>query len=247
MATVIERSARSAVALVCGMVATAGPSVAQALRVQPEVEATVTVTNNAAATSSEAARSDTIISINPRLHISSRGGRSTVEGTFGVEAVTYASNSQESIVRPRGALSVRSQLVERLMYVEASATADRVSADPFAARPESATAFNDYTQMRYRFTPYIERQLTPSLSLLARTDHVITRRVGTSSASDPGGTSPARDAHEQQQTLRVEQLPQPFGWTAELTRQDTKLRGEFQHPMPLGDPPPILIDDNGVP
>ena len=192
---------------------------------QPEIESTVTMTNNAAMTSSELARSDTIVSVNPRLRVTSRGGRAAVEGTFGLEAVAYANNTQDSIVRPRGSLAVRSQLVERLIYLEASATADRVSADPYAARPESATAFNDYTQMRYRFTPYIERPLTPSLTLLARTDHVITRRVGSSSASDPAGTAPARDAHEQQQTLRLDHLPQPFGWTAELTRQDTKLRG----------------------
>jgi len=195
---------------------------AQALRVQPEFESTVTVTNNASFTSRDQAQSDTIISVNPRLHVTSRGGRAAIEGTFGLEAVTYLNNAQDSIVRPRGSLSLRSQLVERLMYLDASVTADRISADPFAARPESATAFNDYTQMRYRFTPYVERELTPSLSLLARTDHIITRRVG--SATGAASTEVARDSHEQEQTLRLAQRPQPFGWTAELTRQETRLR-----------------------
>lgn len=195
---------------------------AQALLVQPEVESTLTVTNNAAFTTRDQAKSDTIISVNPRLHVSSRGGRAAIEGTFGIEAVTYVNNAQDSIVRPRGSLSLRSQLVERLMYVDASVTADRISADPFAARPESATAFNDYTQMRYRFTPYIERELTPSLSVLARTDHVVTRRVGSPTGS--ASAELARDSHEQEQTLRLEQRPQPFGWTAEITRQETRLR-----------------------
>lgn len=212
------------VALAAALLAACGAAGAQALRVQPEIESTVTVTNNAAATPADEARSDTIISVNPRINVNSRGGRATVDGTFGLEAVKYVNGSEESVVRPRGSLALRSQLVERLMYLDASATADRVSADPFAARPDSATTFNDYTQMRYRLTPYIERQLTPTLSVLARTDHILTRRVGSSSASDPGGTDPARDAHEQQQTLRLEQMPRPFGWTAELTRDSSRLR-----------------------
>lgn len=226
MATVTDRrsgaSRCGSLAVSIGLCAVSGLADAQALRVQPEVESTVTFTNNAAFTTRDQAQSDTIISVNPRLNVSSRGGRAAIEGTFGVEAIAYANNSQDSIVRPRGSLSLRSQLVERLMYVDASVTADRISADPFAARPESATAFNDYTQMRYRFTPYIERELTPSLSLLARTDHVVTRRVGTPTGA--ASTEVARDSHEQEQTLRLEQRPQPFGWTGELTRQETRLR-----------------------
>lgn len=209
-------------AVLIGLGAYAGSGCAQALRVQPEVESTLTFTNNAAFTTRDQAKSDTIISVNPRLHVTSRGGRAAVEGTFGVEAITYLSNTQDSIVRPRGSLSLRSQLVERLLYVDGSVSADRISADPFAARPESATAFNDYTQMRYRFTPYIERELTPSLSVLARTDHIVTRRVG--SPTGASATEVARDSHEQEQTLRLAQRPQPFGWTAELTRQETRLR-----------------------
>lgn len=213
------------VTLSSALLAVAGPAGAQALLVQPEVESTVTMTNNASATPAEEARSDTIISVNPRIHITSRGGRATLEGTFGVEAVKYINGTEDSVVRPRGSLGLRSQLVDRLLYLDASVVADTVSADPYAARPDTAASYNDYTQLRYRFTPYIERQLTPTLSLLARSDHVITRRVGSSSASDPGGTDPARDAHEQQQTLRLEQMPRPFGWTAELTRDSSRLRG----------------------
>lgn len=201
-----------------------GPAGAQALRVQPEIESTLTVTNNAAATPSAEPRSDTIWSVNPRINISSRGGRASVEGTFGLEAIKYVNNTEDSVLLPRGSLSLRSQIVERTAFFDASVTADRINADPFAARPDSATAFNDYTQMRYRLTPYIERQLTPTLNFLVRTDHVFTRQVGSTSAADPGGTDPVRDADEQQQTVRLEQLPRPLGITAELTRDSSRLR-----------------------
>lgn len=216
------RLARTGVAVAVS--AAVAPAAAQALRFQPELESTVTVTNNAAATPSAEPRSDTIISVNPRINVSSRGGRASVEGTFGLEAVKYVNDTVDAIVRPRGSLALRTQLVERTAFFDASVTADRVNADPFAARPDSATAFNDYTQMRYRLTPYIERQLTPTLNFLARTDHIFTRRVGSSSAADPGGTDPSRNADEQQQTVRIEQLPRPFGLTAELTRESSRLR-----------------------
>lgn len=226
MATPTERLPHGALrtGVACAVLAAFGPAGAQAWRVQPEIESTVTVTNNAAATLSAEARSDTIISVNPRVNVSSRGGRAAVEGTFGLEAIKYVNGTEDSIVRPRGSLGLRSQLVERTLFLDASVTADRINADPFAARPESATAFNDYTQMRYRVTPYIERQLTPTLSFLARTDHVFTRRVGSSSASNPGGIDPPRDADEEQQTVRLDQLPRPLGLTAEFTRESSSLR-----------------------
>lgn len=205
--------------------AACAPAAAQELRIRPEVEASVTVTSNAAYATASQARTDAIMNVNPRLALTSRGGRVSVDGTFGVEAVAYANNSDASMIRPRGRVDVRSELIERWAYFDASVVADRVSANPYAARPESSTAFNDYTSMRYRLTPYLQRQLTPRLSLLARTDHVLTQRVGGTSAFDPGGTDPARDAHEQAQRLQIDLLPMPFGATLELTREDTRHRG----------------------
>ena len=110
-----------------------------------------------------------------------------------MEAVKYVNGTEESILRPRGSLGLRSELAERLLFLNASVTADQISADPYSARPDAATAFNDYTQMRYRLTPYVERQLNPTLKFFASTDYVFTRRVGSSSALDPGGTTPLRD------------------------------------------------------
>lgn len=202
------------------------PAATGQLRIQPEVEASLTVTDNAAYAASSEAQSDVILSVNPRVAISSRGGRASLEGTFGVEGIVYANTSDATTVRPRGNLDARSELVQRWVFLEASIAADRVSADPYAARPESASAFNDYTALRYRLSPYIERQLTPLVSFLARTDHVITRQVGSSSSFDPDGADPARDAHEQAQVMRLERRPVPFGWIGELTREDTRLRDE---------------------
>lgn len=207
-------------ALATGLAVVTEPAIAQGIQVRPEVEATLTVTNNASPAASNISRSDAIVSANPRLSVSSRGGRAAVDGTFGVEALAYAGSSQNAIVRPRGSLRLRSELVDKWLFLNATLDADRIGADPFAARPDSVTAFNSYTQMRYRVTPYLERQLTPAISLLARTDHILTRHVGDSSASNL-----ARDSNEQAQLVSLNHRPEPFGWTTELTRQDSRLQG----------------------
>lgn len=210
---------RRATLLASATLLAAGSSLAQALRVQPEVETTV-VANSTSVAGSDSKQADVALVLNPRVNISSRGGRAALDGTFGVRATTYANNSQDSQVSPEGHLGLRSELIEQLMFLDASLSADRTSADPFAARPEGAATANDYTLMRVRITPYIERQLTSSLTATARTDHIITRRVG---GATPVG--PSQDTYEQGQTLSLEQRPQPFGWRAELMRQDSKVRG----------------------
>ncbi len=195
------------------------------LRIRPEVESTLTLTSNAAYATASEARADTILSVSPRLVVSSRGARVSINGNIGIEGVVYANTSGASQVRPRGRLDLRSELIERWLFLDGSLSADRVSADPYSATPDSASAFNDYTVLRTQISPYVERRLTPRLGLLARSDHVLTRRVGGASVLDPGGTDPARDAHEQAQILRLEYQPLPLGWTAELTREDTRHRG----------------------
>lgn len=208
--------------------AAAGASVdasAQTLRIRPEVEASVTYTSNAAHATASEAQSDLVLNVSPRLVLNSRGGRVQIDGNFGVEAGAYARNEDASFVRPRGRIEMRSQLIERWAFLDASVVADRESADPYAARPDSVSAFNDYTTMRYRVTPYLQRQLTPRLSLLARTDHIVTRRVGGTSFFDPGRTDPVRDAHEQAQRFELVLTPLPVGAELEITREDTRHRG----------------------
>lgn len=199
---------------------------AQELRARPEIETSVTVTSNAAYATASEAKADVIVSASPRLVVSSRGGRVSLNGDIGVEGVAYANTSGASLVRPRGALNLRTEVLERWVFVDASVGADRSSANPYAARPESASAFNDYTSMRYRLTPYIERQLTPRLSILARSDHLVTRRVGAASAFDQGGGDPVRDAYVQSHLLQGVMTPMPFGAAVEFTHDDTRLRHE---------------------
>ena len=195
------------------------------LRIRPEVEASLVLTNNAGYAAVDQARTDAVLAVNPRLVLSSRGSRVSLTGSFGFEGVVYARTEGASQVRPRGRLDLHSELIEHWLFLDGSVSAGRASANPYAATPDTASAFNDYSALRTQITPYVERRLTSRLSLLARSDHVLTRRVGGSSVLDPGGTTPARDAHEQAQLVRLEFQPLPVGWTVELTREDTRHTG----------------------
>ncbi len=192
------------------------------LRIRPEVEASLVLTSNAGYSAVEQARVDAVLAVNPRLVISSRGSRVSLTGSFGFEGVVYARTEGASQVRPRGRLDLHSELIERWLFLDGSVSAGRARANPHAATPDTASAFNDYSSLRTQITPYVERRLTSRLNLLARSDHVWTRRVGGASVLDPGGTTPARDALEQAQLVRLEFQPLPVGWTAELTREDTR-------------------------
>ena len=221
MGMATEASARRWALAAVAAAASASMAHAQTIRLLPELDASLTLSNNAAYATVGQAQADAVLTLAPRMSIFSRGAQVQVDGNVGAEAVLYARGTQRSILRPRGGLNLRSQPVDRWLHFDASLSVDRVSADPYAAQPQSASSFNDYTSLRLRATPYLQRELTPSLSLLVRSDHVLTHRVGSTSAADPGGTEPSRDAHVQEQLFLLQQRPLPLGWALEMRRQDT--------------------------
>lgn len=209
-----------ALLLALPMLMAGASSLAQAFRVQPEVEASVVAGEVTAASAAGQTQSDVALVLNPRITIRSRGGRAAIDGTFGVRATAYANHTQEARASPLGRLGFRGELIEQTAFIDASVSADRTNADPFAPRPEGASTVNDSTSMQYRVSPYIERSLTPSFTVTARTDHIISRRIGESSPSIFNS-----DRYEQAQTLSLDQRPRPLGWRAELLRQDSRARG----------------------
>lgn len=197
---------------------------AQGIRVTPEIEASVTYTSNAAYSTVAVAQADWVITAFPRLTFVSRGGRVTLNGSFGAEAVGYANRTLDSVIRPRGSLELQSQLIERFFYVDASINVSRSTAEAYAPTPDSTSALNDYTEVRYRFSPYIQRELAPTLNFTARSDVLWSRRAGTSSATDPGQTAPERDATSQAHRVMLDRRPVPFGFSAEAHREQTEYR-----------------------
>lgn len=197
------------------------PQASQAWRLEADVTTTVTATNNSGYTDVQQSRGDVIVNVEPRLRFNSRGGRVSVQGEVGANALSYLRDTQPNRVLPLAQLGMQSTLVERWLYVDGSAMVDQTSSNPYSARPDGASSFNQVTTRRLRVSPYVDHWFTPSLSLLARSDHAWTKRNGRYAAADP-----RRDAYEQQHLVRVEQQPLPLGAMAEFTRQDTRYDGD---------------------
>jgi hypothetical protein len=193
------------------------PQASQAWRLEADVTTTVTATNNSGYTDVQQSRGDVIVNVEPRLRFNSRGGRVSVQGEVGANALSYLRDTQPNRVLPLAQLGVQSTLVERWLYVDGSAMVDQTSSNPYSARPDGASSFNQVTTRRLRVSPYVDHWFTPSLSLLARSDHAWTKRNGRYAAADP-----RRDAYEQQHLVRLEQQPLPLAAMDEFTRQDTR-------------------------
>lgn len=189
----------------------------RAFALQPAIDAQITATSNGNYGRTGPQRSDTILSITPRLGVNVRGARNTIDGEFGFESLTYTSNTQKDRVLPRGNLRWRSNLIDRWLLLDAGVLADRTPVDPFAGNPGGALSANDYSLVRYRIAPTLDHQFTPSLSLQARSEHAWTKRSG-----GPNPDDPLRDTYVEQQLVKLEQQPLPLGYSLEYDRQDTQ-------------------------
>lgn len=199
-----------------------------AWRAEAEVTATLTATDNSGYTDARESRGDTLLSVEPRLRLNTRGGRVSLQGEIGASALRYLRGTQPNRVLPQALLGMQSTLVERWLYLDASAAVDQAASNPYSARPDGASSFNQITTRRLKLSPYLEHRFSPEVSFLARSDHAWTRRNGRQSADDP-----RRDAYEQQQTLRLEQQPLPFGGSIEYLRQDTRYAGDAESVLTL--------------
>ena len=97
--------------LASAMVAIGLPSMGQALRVRPEIEATISAGTGSSA-AGNASESDVALVLTPRAVFSSRGGRAAIEGTVGLRATAFANGTQDARISPEGRLRFRGELVD---------------------------------------------------------------------------------------------------------------------------------------
>ncbi|MEO8298007.1 MAG: TIGR03016 family PEP-CTERM system-associated outer membrane protein [Burkholderiales bacterium] len=200
-------------------------AVAQSVRIEPSVRVDLTASSNVRfATSATTKESDLILVVGPQIRLSGNGGGYRLQGTFGFDAVTYLGGTLENRVLPRGDLSFNGRVIERLLFVDSSVSARTVATDPFfGVQANAVSTANITTVTSQRFSPYIERELAPGKTLLARSDN---RWVQTTDNNSTPGTSlnPLGNSFVQANELRYEMRPQPFGVRADLSQVDTRYR-----------------------
>lgn len=217
--SVVSRPRLALLALAAAAACAARPASAQTWLLVPSVAAEATATNNATFTSNELAQSDLVVDVFPKLAITGRGARLQVQGDIGLGAVHYVNGSLADRLLPRGNLDLKSTLVDRLFYLDGSLSATSSVADPFAGRPEGATAYNALSTVRGEVSPALIYAPSAYTQFEARNRTTLIKSSGDLAADDS-----RRYVRRQDDLLRFERRPVPLGLTLEATSERTSYR-----------------------
>jgi uncharacterized protein (PEP-CTERM system associated) len=203
------------------VMAGADTALAQRWFVEPSIGMRVTATNNTTLGGLDGER-DVVIGIRPRVVIRGDTPALHVRGSVAVESVNYTRQTQDNAILPQADLLARLMAVDRFFYIEGAVRALQTSANPFGERTDTTSTANTVTSMQYRLSPYIDHEPRQGLHIRARSDNIKTNENGSTFAlSESVGR-----AYLQHHTASIEQDPRPFGWRAEVDRNNTRYQGE---------------------
>ncbi len=204
------------------------PSLAQTWRIEPSLQASTLVTNNSLVGTTSPPEKDIVIALTPGVRITGRGARVKVDGDLALELVDYVKGTLDNRAFARGRLGASAELIEHWLHLDTSIASDQSAADPFSLKQGDTVTSQDLTTIRYRVSPYVERQLNSSVSFLARSDTLWTRRSGDATA---GLTR--KDSQVQQNVVRIERRPIPLGLSLELSSQRSKYPDDVEAALDL--------------
>lgn len=187
---------------------------AQNWRVEPAIRASAVATNNVNLTANDA-QQDVILVASPMVRVTGRGPRYEVTGSLAADAIAYAGGTNDPDILPQGSLGLRSQLVDRWLFLDAGLTAQTTASDPFGPVGDGITTLNRSTLARLRVNPRLERELSPQSRLLVSLDQAWTKGYGSDEARLNNNTT------VQTQQGLYELRPVPIGARVDLRRQVT--------------------------
>lgn len=193
------------------------PTPRQALQ-QPAtlaIEAGMAATSNGALSPSGQERADVIASVRPRFAWVRRGPRLHVDVAAALGYTASAEGTQSDSVRPELRAFVRSELVERLFYVDGGIQVGQAEVTPYGTRVDDLSSANRRTATSFRVSPYLWRDLSEDSFVLARQDV----------ASSNNGSGTAGRLLSTRSLLRYERRPAPWGVGAEISRLDNEFHG----------------------
>ncbi len=192
-------------------------AIAQAWRIVPEVQATVTATDNAGFDESNAERKDLILAVSPSIRIAGRGPQYTIDGQLGLNALYYSRESEPNRILPNGRVALSAAPVPRWLLLDAVVSVDQTAADPFEPQPTEQSTVNRLTSARLTVSPALKHDFSDIDTVELRTTQTWTRLRGETDAT--GGRS---NSHAQAHLFRLERRPAPLGGAVELSREETR-------------------------
>jgi uncharacterized protein (PEP-CTERM system associated) len=187
--------------------------------IQLNISSELTWTNNALF-GTGAKQSDEILDITPGIVVHGDGANYRLDGNFYLDGVAYFHHTEPDRVLPRGYLLFNADLVQNLLYFDAGIRSSTFVENPFGvASVGPASTYNEYTTTQFRASPYIQRELTPDITLSARSDDSWT------TTDAPAGFA-GTDGFYGMQSVRIERRPEPLGWGVLVSQSDSRFQGE---------------------
>jgi uncharacterized protein (PEP-CTERM system associated) len=209
-----------ALAAACALGVAAAPAHAN-LRITPEINATFTATDNGGLLPDTIAKSDVIVDVAPRVHMVGLGASYKLDADIGADMLEYANKTAPSRILPSGHASLVTTLADRWLYLDTNLQVEQSVSNPFGVQSDVGSSANRITTSRYTVAPFIDHEFTPNLSLYARAER---RWVKRSEVTNSSFTAP--NAHEDNQSFRLVEHPQPFGYSLEYDGQRTTYQGD---------------------
>lgn len=166
-------------------------------------------------------QSDTILNIVPRLVVASDHAHWHLRGDFSLYGLYYLRGTLGNEILPSGSVSLRSELVDRFVYLDAGIQSQQNVINPYVGQ-FSGPSSNQYTTTQYRVSPYIDRLINPDLRFIARSDDTWTK---TNNIPINTGIYGGRYTV---QTVSLDQRPVRLGYTLLAQRTETTYDNEAE-------------------
>jgi uncharacterized protein (PEP-CTERM system associated) len=185
---------------------------AQTWRLTPSIAYESTLTDNVNLTPNDQRKADWINQFTPSLRFFEQGGHSRFAGNVSLPILLYARTPENNYVAPTVDISGNAELIDRFLFIDASANVSQEYQTPFGARPNNlANATNNrYTAQSYTLSPYLRGLLANNLDYEIRDSNIwsVGNGVGTTSG----------DAYDNFFTSHLTRQPTPLGWSLSYDR-----------------------------
>lgn len=179
--------------------------------VQAKVQAHAIATNNGAGQSNGNERADLILSLDPSIRLTHRAANLDLQAEFGASLRTSVNDTRPNRAFPIVRSGLKSTLVDRLLFLDASADVSQSEVDPYGLRGTEGATDNLRTNSIYRLSPRVEYEVSSRVGFTAKFDETLTKYTGDSAAN----------LETRQALVRLEGRPEPLGFSLELSRFDT--------------------------
>lgn len=191
-------------------------AIAQTWRLEPSATATITATNNSGFANSVESGGDVIVELKPRVALTGRGARHTIDGFIEANSLNYVRNTVPNELIPTARLALNANAIERWLSLDAAAGIQQSTANLFSAASNATVPSVRQQTTQYRLSPYLDHAFTPSDSLLYRNDNFWTRRT-----SDVSTSATRSDIEQHSHALVFAHRPLPFGYSLEANQEET--------------------------